>query len=84
MKSYEKHLKSYIICEPLRFFAIKGFKMRVQEVMQLHDGEYFICPGCGITLDRDFQNYCDRCGQHLDWSGYRNVKVIFPDRKNDI
>ena len=26
-----------------------------------------VCPSCGITVERDHQNYCDRCGQRLDW-----------------
>lgn len=35
----------------------------------LGDGTaYWVCPQCGLTLDRDFQAYCDRCGQCLDWS----------------
>lgn len=29
---------------------------------------YGICPRCGAPLDRDYQSYCDRCGQHLSWS----------------
>lgn len=28
---------------------------------------YAICPRCRIPLDRDYQAYCDRCGQHLKW-----------------
>lgn len=26
-----------------------------------------VCPRCGITLEREFQSYCDRCGQCLSW-----------------
>lgn len=29
---------------------------------------YWVCPQCRMTLERDFQAYCDRCGQCLDWS----------------
>ena len=29
--------------------------------------EYPICPRCNSSLDREYQNYCDRCGQALDW-----------------
>ena len=29
----------------------------------------YLCPRCRIPLDRDYQSYCDRCGQHLNWNG---------------
>ncbi|MBQ6700823.1 MAG: hypothetical protein IJM98_09225 [Oscillospiraceae bacterium] len=32
--------------------------------------EYPICPRCRITLEREYQAYCDRCGQALDWKKY--------------
>ena len=38
-------------------------------------------PSCHVTLDREFMAYCDRCGQRLDWEGYRNAKIIFPVRR---
>ena len=28
---------------------------------------YAICPRCGFILDRDYQEYCTHCGQHLKW-----------------
>ena len=37
---------------------------------------YYICPRCGITLDREYQSYCDRCGQHLDWRRCNRAKVV--------
>lgn len=59
-------------------------KAQVCEVMQLSDGGYFVCPRCKITLDRDFQSFCDRCGQHLDWSRNKEATIIFPSRKRWI
>lgn len=55
--------------------------MRIHEAMCLADGLYYLCPKCGITLDREFQNYCDRCGKKLDWVGYRKARLVFPVRK---
>ena len=26
---------------------------------------YYVCPRCGITLEREFTAFCDRCGQRL-------------------
>lgn len=56
-------------------------KLQVREVMQRSNGAYYLCPRCRISLDRDFQSFCDRCGQHLDWAGYRKARLIFPDTK---
>ncbi|MCD8382772.1 MAG: helix-turn-helix transcriptional regulator [Clostridiales bacterium] len=39
-----------------------------------------VCPRCDITLEREYQVYCDRCGQHLDWSGFDNAMIILPPR----
>ena len=37
-----------------------------------------VCPNCGCTLEREYQNYCDRCGQRLDWNSYNHAAVILP------
>ena len=29
-----------------------------------------VCPHCGQTMEREFQSYCDRCGQCLDWERF--------------
>ena len=39
-------------------------------------GTYPVCPRCKLTLDREYQRFCDRCGQRLDWSRYDNAVVI--------
>lgn len=28
---------------------------------------YFLCPRCHAPFEREYQKYCDRCGQHLRW-----------------
>ena len=69
----------------LRLFCLLlGFRVKAQicEVMQRSDGAYYLCPRCRKSLDRDFQSYCDRCGQRLDWAGYRKARVIFPGIKH--
>ena len=33
-------------------------------------GSYPVCPRCKLTLDREYQRFCDRCGQRLDWLHY--------------
>lgn len=40
-----------------------------------------ICPGCNTTLDREYQSYCDRCGQFLSWKGYSKAEVVYFEGK---
>ena len=34
---------------------------------------YSVCPRCECTLERDYQRYCDRCGQALKWKRNRHI-----------
>lgn len=50
-----------------------GFRqaLPVTEVRLFRDGwTYPVCPRCKITMEREYQNFCDRCGQRLDWSRF--------------
>jgi len=31
---------------------------------------YPVCPRCGRSIEREYQSYCDRCGQCLRWDAY--------------
>ena len=58
-------------------------KMRIREVMVFSSPVYgkigyYVCPRCSTTLEREFMPFCDRCGQRLDWRGYRKAKKICP------
>ena len=34
---------------------------------------YFaLCPRCKVTIEREYQAFCDRCGQCLSWVPYPN------------
>lgn len=49
----------------------------VREIHLLPNGTaYPVCPRCRIPLEREYQAYCDRCGQALGWKGYRHALVI--------
>lgn len=41
---------------------------------------YPVCPKCGNTMEREYQPFCDRCGQCLDWSAYDHATLILPGR----
>lgn len=42
----------------------------------MHPTEYPVCPRCSTTLEREYQRYCDRCGQRLDWHALDRAEVI--------
>lgn len=69
--------------ESLFFHSSYRVAMRVAEVMVCKSafmGEtgYYVCPRCHITLEREFMSFCDRCGQHLDWTDYKAARIIYP------
>jgi len=35
-----------------------------------------ICPRCTCTMEREYQAFCDRCGQALDWTAFSKAQVI--------
>lgn len=82
-KTVERQEYSYWFVLSL-FYVLLSYrsKAKICEVMHRGDGGYYLCPRCRTSLDRDFQCYCDLCGQHLDWAGYRKAKVIFPGTKH--
>ncbi|MBQ7975211.1 MAG: hypothetical protein IJ300_05950 [Clostridia bacterium] len=50
--------------------------MFVREVLVFDDGNgYPICPRCCSTFEREYQEFCDRCGQHLKWYGFSTKAV---------
>lgn len=34
-----------------------------------------VCPRCNITIERDYQAFCDRCGQMLKWNPISKLKI---------
>ena len=39
--------------------------------------EFPKCPRCGITMEYEYQLFCDHCGQRLNWSGFDDVEVRY-------
>ena len=49
--------------------------MMVQEYRGYSELNCFpVCPRCKSSLEVDFQAYCDRCGQALNWKKYHKAK----------
>ena len=65
-----------LLSEPVELSA-KQQPMKVSmEKVRLDSGitaYYPVCPGCGEAPGREFQYYCGRCGQSLDWSDFGAV-----------
>ena len=38
---------------------------------------FSVCPRCDVCIEREYQGYCHRCGQHLDWSKLEDAEKIF-------
>ena len=57
---------------PMRVVAIRYYKERSNVCA------FPICPQCNLTMEREYQSFCDRCGQALDWKGFSRALVIMP------
>lgn len=58
---------------PLRVSAVRA--IRLSSLLT----SFPVCPRCQCTLDREYQLYCDRCGQALDWKHFNKAIVILKD-----
>ena len=38
---------------------------------------YPLCPRCNLPMEREYQHYCDHCGQALNWKGFSRAAVVF-------
>lgn len=38
---------------------------------------YPLCPRCKSTLAREYQRFCDRCGQRLSWYQFDDAKEVY-------
>lgn len=55
--------------------------LSVSEILRTWTGNtYPVCPRCHVTLEREYQSYCDHCGQCLDWKQLRHARIILPVR----
>lgn len=45
-------------------------KMFVTDSVKMSGTDFAKCPRCDGIMGKDFQSYCDRCGQALSWIYY--------------
>ena len=78
-------LSPVMLEEFLLLFMDYRIKMPVTEVMLFPDGNsYYVCPRCHMTMEREFMNFCDRCGQRLDWKGYKKARIVYPGSYSSV
>ena len=41
-----------------------------------HSTTFPVCPRCQQTLDREYQSFCNACGQALNWENFDQADVI--------
>lgn len=42
----------------------------------MHGYCYPLCPRCGKGMEREYMNFCDRCGQKLSWDRFENAEIL--------
>lgn len=60
-------------------------QLSYRRAMQVHEAYcynrnhyiYAICPRCKIPLEREYQAYCDRCGQALKWKHFDKLRIKY-------
>ena len=83
--SSEVSFSSSFLLHLLMCFAEYRMQLPIREVMVFQTGHvFYVCPRCGITLEREFMSFCDRCGQHLGWRGYRKAKVVHSGSRKEV
>lgn len=69
-EDYESFLSQLSYRVPQRVTEVLAFNTSIGETT------YPICPRCRITLEREYQSYCDRCGQCLEWKHFSQATVL--------
>ena len=51
--------------------------LQIKEVLLFASGDsYPICPRCENTVDREYMNFCECCGQKLSWDFFDSAQII--------
>lgn len=54
----------------------RGIPRFVTQVRIYPKGDiYPVCPRCGRSLDREYMNFCDFCGQRLAWEVFHFQRI---------
>ena len=56
---------------PMRVLSVRRYSARPEL------STYPLCPRCNLPMEREYQHFCDHCGQALSWKGFSRATVIF-------
>ena len=74
----KSNVKLHTVILELLLSPTYRWPMRVTEVCVYKWGAaYPKCPRCKTTFEREYQRFCDRCGQRFDWSKFENAKEVY-------
>jgi len=45
---------------------------------------YPLCPQCSLPMEREYQSYCDHCGQALDWKRFSKAIIILVQPSREV
>lgn len=71
-----KELKSQLKCSASAV-SKQTPSLVVNAFVYANGDTYFQCPNCKVTMEREYQRYCDRCGQRLKWPALRKIHYIY-------
>lgn len=75
----ESPVSQVFLWQMFAYFTSYRHERSVTEVVVFSNADaHYVCPRCKATLEREFVSFCDRCGQHLSWKGYRKAKIVRP------
>ena len=66
--------KRLVFIDPNKELSFRN-SLRVTEyiVIKGHD-LYPLCPRCQISLEREYMQFCNNCGQKLSWNKFSKAK----------
>ena len=44
---------------------------------------YPLCPKCSLPMEREYQRFCDHCGQALDWIAFSKAVIVLANFPNE-
>jgi len=72
-------MKNTAVQKEVALSSAESFRvpMTVAEIILFKNGDaYPVCPHCHISLEREYQRFCDRCGQALDWTTFSKALIV--------
>ena len=45
---------------------------------------YPLCPRCGLPMEREYQHFCDYCGQALDWKDLSRALIVLAQSPDGV